>query len=110
MPTGRPLLRTFIEDWARECGARVKARRKALGLTLAQVGEFADTTAQTINKVEAGEIVVREDLKLSLSMALGCEPTDLFPTPTSIEVQQWLAHSERVVCASLAAHNAGAVA
>lgn len=79
-------LRRFMLREARVWGVHVKSRRKSLGLTLEQLASLAGTTPQTIYKVEAGEIVARDHLRLSIAFALGCEADELFPTPTRAAV------------------------
>lgn len=74
----RAYLRTETATW----GRNVHERRKELGLTLDHVAMLADTTPQTVHKVEHGQIVPRDELRLSLALALFCEVADLFPAPT----------------------------
>lgn len=74
-------LNKYVKREARINGIRVKARRKALGLTLDQVAGTAWTTPQTIFKIEEGQIVARDHVRLALAFALACEVDDLFPSP-----------------------------
>lgn len=74
-------LRKFMLREARVWGANCRARRKALGLTLQQVAESAFTNSQTVFKVERGQIIPRDHLRLALAFALACEPDELFPMP-----------------------------
>lgn len=74
-------LRRFLKREARHWGSNVRLRRKELGLTLEQVAFMADTTPQTVFKVERGEIVARENVRLAVAFALGKEAGDLFPMP-----------------------------
>jgi transcriptional regulator with XRE-family HTH domain len=74
-------LRLFLKREARHWGSNVRARRLELGLTLEELAGLADTTPQTVFKVERGEIVARDYLRLSLAFALGRESFDLFPLP-----------------------------
>lgn len=75
-------LKRFVAREARVWGAAVKSRRMAIGLTLEQLAELCDTAPQTIFKVERGQIVARDHLRLAIAFALACEPGELFPTPT----------------------------
>lgn len=75
------ILRRFVSREARIWGTRVKARRKALGLTLEQVAEKAWTTPQTVHKVETGEIVARDHVRLAIAFALAVEHDELFSLP-----------------------------
>lgn len=79
-------LRRYMAREARLWGSRVKARRKQLGFTLDQVAALAFTTAQTIYKIEEGEIVARDHVRIAVAFALGCEPSELFPVPTRAAV------------------------
>jgi transcriptional regulator with XRE-family HTH domain len=86
VPDHRPVitqeqLRRFLKREARHWGSNVRLRRTELGLTLDQLATLADTTPQTVFKVERGEIVARDNLRLSLAFALGKEAHDLFPLP-----------------------------
>lgn len=74
-------LRRFLKREARHWGSNVRLRRKELGLTLDQVATLADTTAQTVFKVERGQIVARDNLRMALAFALAQEVNDLFPLP-----------------------------
>lgn len=77
----RDRLRAYVDREARVWGHLVKSRRQRFGLTLEQVAGLADTTPQTVFKVERGQITPRDDLRISLAMALSCEVGDLFPMP-----------------------------
>lgn len=77
----RDRLRAFLKREARHWGEKCKARRKALRLTLDEVAQLSGTTPQTVFKVERGEIVARDSLKVGLAFALMCEVGDLFPVP-----------------------------
>jgi transcriptional regulator with XRE-family HTH domain len=78
----REAVRAYLRVESATWGHNVHARRKAAGLTLEQVATLADTTPQTVHKVERGQITPRDDLRLALALALFCEVADLFPTPT----------------------------
>lgn len=74
-------LRRFLKREARHWGSNLRHRRLELKLTLDQVAALADTTPQTVFKVERGEIVARDNLRLALAFAVGREVGDLFPLP-----------------------------
>lgn len=85
-PTAKPVitqaqLRLFLKREARHWGSNLRNRRLELKLTLDQVAGLADTTPQTVFKVERGEIVARDNLRLALAFAVGREVGDLFPLP-----------------------------
>lgn len=87
----RQKLRSWMERESRSWGQLVLARRKTLHWTLATVAARADTTPQTVHKVERGEIVPRDDLRLALAMALMTEVGDLFPQPDHATVSKEVA-------------------
>jgi transcriptional regulator with XRE-family HTH domain len=62
-------------------GQRVAARREELGLTQAQLAELAQIKQQTVSKIERGEVVPLDALKVVLADALGTHPWRLFPWP-----------------------------
>lgn len=74
-------LRKFMLREARVWGANCRARRKSLNLTLQDVADRAFTNPQTVFKVERGEIIPRDHLRIALAFALFCETDDLFPMP-----------------------------
>lgn len=74
-------LRAFLKREARHWGTACRVRRQALQLTLEQVASLAGTTPQTVFKVEKGQIVARDSLRIGLAFALSCEVDDLFPLP-----------------------------
>lgn len=74
-------LKRFLKREARHWGTACRSRRQALGLTLEQVAKLAGTSPQTVFKVERGEIVARDALRIGLAFALSCEVEDLFTIP-----------------------------
>lgn len=74
-------VRRFLKGEARHWGQTVRARRAELELTLEQVAVLAGTSPQTVFKVEKGQIIARDNLRIALAFALGKEPMDLFPLP-----------------------------
>lgn len=75
------VLRAYIDRESRSWGRLVRSRREDLGLTLDQVAKLAGTTAQTIQKIEKGQIQPRDHLRLALAFALSTEVDRLFPMP-----------------------------
>lgn len=73
--------------YRKACGARVKQRRKDLGLTLAQVGGLVGVPFQTIHKVENGDIDARDYLKAAIALRLGVPIEELFPWPTRTDLE-----------------------
>lgn len=69
---------------AAEWGSRVRGRRLDQRLTQAQLAALIGddgVTVQTISKLERGELVPRDYLKLALALALCVEVQKLFPMP-----------------------------
>lgn len=79
-------LRALTEQHAKTCGELVRARRKALGLTLEQTSPIVGVPVQTLSKIERGQIVARDYLRAALAVALVCEVSDLFPPLTRAEL------------------------
>lgn len=75
----REALDELLLEWAVRSGERVKARRAELKLTQAQVARLADTSPETVCRVELGQLTPRENLKLSLAYALMAEVVTLWP-------------------------------
>lgn len=71
--------------YASGLGARLRARRKLLRLTQAEVADLAGTTQRTVSQVEAGRAASIE-LYLSIAHVLGLqvrlEPHESAPAPT----------------------------
>lgn len=74
--------RRYMNREARVWGARVHARRTHLGWSLDKAAKLAFSSPQTLSKVERGEIVARDHLRLAIAFALMCEPAELFPLPS----------------------------
>lgn len=76
------------EDLPKAWGARVDERMRTLGMRNVQLAVRANTTAQTISKVRAGELVPRDYLRVMIAAALATTPEQLFPMPTMAEIQR----------------------
>lgn len=73
-------IRTLVELHAKSVwGPNVRARRKSLGLTLAELSELTNFPVQTLSKVERGQIVARDYLRGAISVAFRTEQHELFP-------------------------------
>ena len=73
-------------------GERLKERRRALGLTQAQVFEQTGITAAYISLVERGQANPTLDLMVKLAEAVGAEAWDMIrppspPLPDSVQNQ-----------------------
>lgn len=62
-------------------GARVAARRADLGLTQTQFAEVVGTTQQTISKIEKGEMIPHDKLKVTIAQRTGTKVDELFAWP-----------------------------
>lgn len=60
-------------------GQRLKARRKALGLSQTELGEKIDVSYQQVQKYEAGTNEVKPDRMMQLCGVLGVPVTYFFP-------------------------------
>jgi XRE family transcriptional regulator, fatty acid utilization regulator len=58
-------------------GQRLKHRRKAAGMTLAELGALVGKPAPVLSQLENGRSEPRLSLIGELASALGCEPSDL---------------------------------
>lgn len=76
--------------WAKQCGKRVEKRRADLRFSRAQVARGAGATEMTIFRIERGELVPRDYLRLALAMTLFCEVDDLWPAMTRQEISKAL--------------------
>lgn len=68
-------------DWPNQWGRAVTARRKAMGMTRADLADLSDTTEATITRIELGQQHPRNDMKIMIAVALGCSAVDLWPMP-----------------------------
>lgn len=67
-------------------GQRVAARREDLKITQVQLAQLCGITQQSISRIEAGVIVPRDSLKMTLAKNLGTTPTELFEWPVGRSV------------------------
>lgn len=67
-----------MDDWSRQCGRRLQARRKALGWNQTKLAELAGVTTPSISKFELGIVVPRDSVRLAVACALLCEVADIW--------------------------------
>lgn len=72
----------FTGEWAQECGARVRARRKAFGWNQQQLATRVGVRTTAISKIENGDIVPRDYRRFALADVLKCNVQDLYPWPS----------------------------
>lgn len=76
--------------WACRVGAIVTERREALGLSVRQVAAVIDVPVQTLYRVEKGELIPRDYLRLAIAHVLAVEVVDLFPMPSRQQVAEYM--------------------
>jgi transcriptional regulator with XRE-family HTH domain len=69
--------RPTARDRARELGARVRERRKALGLSQEQLGEVCELHRTYIGQVERGEVNVSMRNLVAVAQGLGVDVGEL---------------------------------
>lgn len=67
--------------------SRIREIRKARGLTLQQVADRANTTAQTIGRLETGMRTLSIDWVERIAGALGADPSELLSLPGEGDLQ-----------------------
>lgn len=73
-------------QWAIKIGARLRDRRKALGLSLEDLSRLSGSTAPTLSHIERGTRDVKLSTLASLAAALRIDLADLFiSTPHETE-------------------------
>jgi transcriptional regulator with XRE-family HTH domain len=68
-------------------GSRVRAERQRQGLTVLELSRLAGTDPGNLSRLERGLQGTRDALRVRLAAALGVEVTDLFPYPSTTEVE-----------------------
>ena len=72
-------LRMLTDDWARQCGTRIRARRIELKFSQEELAGLVGIRPQSISKFELGTATPKEAVRLALANALICEASELFP-------------------------------
>lgn len=62
-------------------GGKVAARRADLGLTQTQFADVVGVTQQTISKIENGEMIPHDKLKVTIAQRTGTQVAELFAWP-----------------------------
>lgn len=73
--------RTYTGTLSRSVGARIRIIRKTTGLTLEQLARLCDTTPQTMQRLEVGNMTLSIDWVETIAKALCVEPVQLFDGP-----------------------------
>jgi transcriptional regulator with XRE-family HTH domain len=72
-------LRMLTDDWARQCGERIRSRRIGFKWSQEQLASAVGVRPQSISKFELGTATPKEAVRLALANALMCEASELFP-------------------------------
>lgn len=70
-------------EWAESNGKRIAERREELGHTKNELAVKLGVTVPTLHRVERGELIPRDYLRLALSHVLGLPLGELFPMPAA---------------------------
>lgn len=65
-------------------GARVRERRLELGLSQTKFAEVVDVEQQTISKIELGQMIPHDKLKLKIAQRTGTKVGTLFAWPDNL--------------------------
>ena len=68
-----------MKDLAKEFGAKVRAARKALGLSQDQLALLANLDRSYMGRIERGEVNITLEKVYLLAAALDCPAKDLLP-------------------------------
>ncbi|MBJ2293265.1 helix-turn-helix transcriptional regulator [Pseudomonas sp. MF5691] len=71
-------------------GARIKALRKAKGITQAVLAEALECENATISRYERGEYVPDSEQLLKIAKLLGASPMDILPTDDDVSRERLL--------------------
>lgn len=67
-------------------GQKVADRRRVVGLSQAQLAELCEISQQAISKIEAGDMIPLDRLKVTIAQKLATTPDALFPWPPMAEL------------------------
>lgn len=67
-------------------GQKVGARRRYLGFSQQQLADLCGISQQAVSKIEAGEMIPLDRLKVTIAAKLGTTPADIFPWPPMAEL------------------------
>lgn len=68
--------------WAEKIGARIRSRRRSLGLSLEDLSRLSGSTVPTLSHIERGTRDLKLSTLVSLSLALRTELQTLFQADT----------------------------
>lgn len=68
-----------MDDWAKQCGKRLRARRIELGWSQEQLAALAGVTAASLCRFELGVNVPKDSVRLAIAYAIQREVVDIWP-------------------------------
>ncbi len=74
-------------DWVRKAGARVRKRRRNVGLTASDLARLCGVTEPTIYRVESGGFVPSDRLRAVIAYHLDARPETLWKFPTREQLE-----------------------
>ena len=84
-----PLMARHTRPIDQEIGARVRVRRKQLGINQAELGERLDVSFQQMQKYERGANRISASSLVVLAEALKCRPADLLGVEDTATAIDW---------------------
>lgn len=82
----REVVDELVREWNVEAGARLREARKALNLSQVTAARLADTTPETLCRVEMGALLPRDGLRAVLAAVVGKDVADIWPPFTRREL------------------------
>ena len=82
--------RALVNEWAQQCGKRVRSRRLDVGYDRRQLAGITGTTEPTIQRIEHGHINPRDHLRWMISAALVSNVSDLWCYPSYQRIRDLL--------------------
>lgn len=76
----------LVSRWTVAAGQRLRAARLSLGWTQRKLAALADTTPETVCRVELGVLTPREPLRIALAYAVVREVADIWPPIDRAEI------------------------
>lgn len=89
----RDAVAELVRARAVEAGQRLRSARQELGWTQQRLAELADTTPETVCRVELGALSPRDHLRIALAFAVVKDVNDIWPPIARHEVARLAAAS-----------------
>ncbi|WP_016957962.1 helix-turn-helix domain-containing protein [Catenovulum agarivorans] len=68
-----------MKDLARKLGAKIREKRKEIGLAQDKLAELADMDRSYIGRVERGQMNITVEKLYAIAKVLGCHARELLP-------------------------------